>query len=74
MVPCRPDYEEKSCIKCAKAFNLQRWKYHCMLCGDTICDDCSLFVTLSEICESPDPVRREGRGMVAGFVGSDKPV
>ena len=61
MVPSRSDREEKSCMKCGKAFNLlQRRKYLCLLCGDAICDGCSLFVSLSEICESPGLVRREG--------------
>ena len=51
LVPWKPDSEEKWCMKCGRTFGVQRRKHHCRLCGDIICEVCSLFVSLSEICE-----------------------
>ena len=52
VVSWKPDKEEKRCQSCGRGFNLRRRRHHCRLCGEIICKQCSLFMTLSETCES----------------------
>eukprot|EP00760_Papus_ankaliazontas_P037421 PhM_4_TR8467/c1_g2_i1/m.47145 len=32
----------KACPLCSREFGLTRWKHHCRLCGQVVCDNCSL--------------------------------
>lgn len=36
-----PDREAKTCMTCAKAFNVVNRRHHCRYCGKVVCGACS---------------------------------
>lgn len=41
-----------NCAICSKAFGFFRWRYNCLECNSTICNDCSTDILDNIICNS----------------------
>ena len=33
--------QRSKCLCCNAGFGMTRWKYHCHMCGEVVCDNCS---------------------------------
>ncbi|OQR84120.1 hypothetical protein ACHHYP_13860 [Achlya hypogyna] len=40
---------QRACTGCDRAFHLFRWRHHCRVCGDLICNECSWTVYLVNV-------------------------
>lgn len=52
-----PDKKATNCMRCSEKFSLLNRRHHCRVCGQVVCNECSIFrLFLPHICDD-EPVR-----------------
>ncbi|XP_044004508.1 rabenosyn-5 isoform X2 [Aphidius gifuensis] len=64
IVPWIDEKDVKLCPSCAKSFHVARRKHHCRLCGAIMCNDCTMFLSITDSRKMTNPTSEDDTSLL----------